>query len=249
MAGTLRAQVKLKSTAPSGFAGQRRRRNPRADARAPLSRDLQCPDSCRAPDHPRPAPPGRARRRPEEPSVARVDLDWTVGESSVDRWVRWDESVDVGEPEEPAHGVHHRDDGGVHQSGIAELADLRLDVSPLNADEWIQVVALAPGEPALQLVCVKGCECGRSTEPGTKRRPVAPATSRQAEREVGRSQTWTHLTRRGGLPGRPPPHEQAPKPVTLLPGRSPRPRPQATSRRSKRLGFQAHGSGRCAGVS
>ena len=37
----------------------------------------------------------------------------------IDRRVGRDEAVDVREPEVPAHGVHHRDDRGVHQPSVA----------------------------------------------------------------------------------------------------------------------------------
>jgi hypothetical protein len=45
-----------------------------------------------------------------------------------------DEAVDVGEPEEPADAVHHRVDRGDPQAGLAEVADVQLDVGTLDAD-------------------------------------------------------------------------------------------------------------------
>ena len=40
-----------------------------------------------------------------------------LGQPGVDGRVGGDQPVDVGEPEEPADAVHHRDDRGVHQPG------------------------------------------------------------------------------------------------------------------------------------
>ena len=60
-------------------------------------------------------------------------------------------AVDVGVAEEPADAVHHRDHRGVHQPGLAELADVELDVGSLDPDQGVEAVALAPGEPATQL--------------------------------------------------------------------------------------------------
>ena len=54
-----------------------------------------------------------------------------------------------------SNAVHHRGDRGVHQSARAELADVQLDVGTLDADQRVQPVALAPGEPALELVGVQ----------------------------------------------------------------------------------------------
>jgi hypothetical protein len=72
-------------------------------------------------------------------------------EPSVDGRVAGDQAVDVGEPEEPTNGVHHRDHGGVDESTGAEVADVELDVCSLDPHEWVQAVVLAPGEPATQL--------------------------------------------------------------------------------------------------
>ncbi len=66
----------------------------------------------------------------------------------VDSRVGADEAVDVGEPEVPAHGVHHRVDRGVHQSAVAELADVQLDVG-----------ALDPGQGASPLVSHQANHC------------------------------------------------------------------------------------------
>jgi hypothetical protein len=75
---------------------------------------------------------------------------------SVDGGIGRDQTVDVGEPEEPADTVHHRVDRGVHQTGIAQLANVELNVGPLDPDQRVQLVDLAPGEPAPQLVGVQG---------------------------------------------------------------------------------------------
>jgi hypothetical protein len=71
------------------------------------------------------------------------------------RRVGADEAVDVGEAEVPAHGVHHRDDRGVHQPAVAELADVELDMGSLDPGQGVQPVGLAPGEPLPELVGVQ----------------------------------------------------------------------------------------------
>lgn len=61
----------------------------------------------------------------------------------------------MGKAEEAPDRVHHRDDGGVHQSRVAELADVQLDTSSLNALQRVKSTALAPGETTSQLECVQ----------------------------------------------------------------------------------------------
>jgi hypothetical protein len=78
-----------------------------------------------------------------------------LGQPSVDGRVRGDETVDVGEPEEPADAVHHRVDRGRHQTGLAEMADEQLHVRSLDSDQRVEPVRLAPGEPPAQLVGVQ----------------------------------------------------------------------------------------------
>jgi hypothetical protein len=62
----------------------------------------------------------------------------------------------VREPEEPADVVQHGVDRGVTQAAVVQLADEELDVRPLDADQRVQGVGIAPGEPAPQLVGVQG---------------------------------------------------------------------------------------------
>lgn len=78
-----------------------------------------------------------------------------LGQPGVDGGVGGDESVDVGKAEEPTHAVHHRVDGGVPESGFAEVADVELDVRSLDPGQRVQAVGFAPGEPAAQLVGVQ----------------------------------------------------------------------------------------------
>jgi hypothetical protein len=80
-----------------------------------------------------------------------VDL-WQPG---IDGRVGRDETVDMGEPEEPADSVHHRIDRGRHQTVLAEVSDEQLDVGTLNPDQGVEPVGFAPGEPAAQLVGVQ----------------------------------------------------------------------------------------------
>jgi hypothetical protein len=72
----------------------------------------------------------------------------------VDDGVGGDQAVDVGEPEESTHAVHHRVHRRDPQPALAEVADVQLDVRALNPDQRIEAVGLAPAEPATQLVGV-----------------------------------------------------------------------------------------------
>jgi hypothetical protein len=67
-----------------------------------------------------------------------------------------DQAVDVGEPEEATHAVHHRVHRRDPQPGLAEIADVQLDVRALDPDQRIEAVGLTPAEPATQLVGVLG---------------------------------------------------------------------------------------------
>jgi hypothetical protein len=61
----------------------------------------------------------------------------------------------VGEPEEPRTSciiVLHR---GGHLPAAAEVADVQLDVGPLDPDERVRAVGLAPLEPPAQLVGIQ----------------------------------------------------------------------------------------------
>jgi hypothetical protein len=64
-------------------------------------------------------------------------------------------TVDVREPEEPPDAVQHGVDRGVPQSTVVEVADVELEVGPLQTDERVQALCQAPGEPATQLVGVQ----------------------------------------------------------------------------------------------
>ena len=55
----------------------------------------------------------------------------------------------------PPHGVQHGVDRGVPQPSVVQVADVELEVGPLQSDERVQAVGLAPGEPAAQLVGVQ----------------------------------------------------------------------------------------------
>jgi hypothetical protein len=56
---------------------------------------------------------------------------------------------------EASNAVHHRVDRGHLQPALAEVADVELEVRSLNADQRVQVVGPAPGEPAAQLIGVQ----------------------------------------------------------------------------------------------
>ena len=55
------------------------------------------------------------------------------------------------EPEEAADTMHHRDDRGVHQAAVSELANVQLDVRSLNPEQRVEPVGLTPSEPLAQL--------------------------------------------------------------------------------------------------
>jgi hypothetical protein len=67
---------------------------------------------------------------------------------------RWGQAIDVSEPEE-ADAMHHRVDRGRHQAAGTQVADVELDVGAFDPDQRVEAVALAPGEPATQLVGVE----------------------------------------------------------------------------------------------
>ena len=83
------------------------------------------------------------------------DSSWWIFGKRVDGRVAGDQAVDVGEAEEPADSVHHRVDRGRHQPGVAEVADVQLDVRPLDADHGVEPLVLAPLEPPSKLVGVQ----------------------------------------------------------------------------------------------
>ena len=62
-----------------------------------------------------------------------------------------DQSVDVREPEEATHPVHHRHHRGVHQAALAQAADVQLNVRPLHPHQRVKPVAFTPREPLPQL--------------------------------------------------------------------------------------------------
>jgi hypothetical protein len=76
-------------------------------------------------------------------------------QAGVDGRVSGDQAVDVREPEEPADAVQHGVDRGVPQTSIMQMADVELEVGPLEPNERIEAVGLAPGEPAAQLIGVQ----------------------------------------------------------------------------------------------
>ncbi len=78
-----------------------------------------------------------------------------MGEPGVDGWVGDDQTVDVREPEEPADRLHHRVDRGSHETAFAEVADVQLDVGPLDPDQRVKTPLLTPDEPAAELVGVQ----------------------------------------------------------------------------------------------
>lgn len=76
-------------------------------------------------------------------------------QSRVHGGVGGDEAVDVREPEQPSYRMHHRCDRGVHQPGFPELANVELNMGAPDHHQRVQIVGLAPREPALQLVRVQ----------------------------------------------------------------------------------------------
>jgi len=121
-----------------------------------------------------------------------------LGEARVDGWVRDDEAVDVGEPEEAANRVHRSVDRGGHQPGRAQVSDVELDVGSLYPDQGVEVVGLAPGEPAAELVGVQRVGVpgvpGQIGHPGTLGRCHSIGLERK-KRRSGRRGHGMHLAR------------------------------------------------------
>ena len=84
-----------------------------------------------------------------------------LGEPGVDGRVGRDQPVDVGEPEEAPNAVQHRVDRGRPQPALTEVADVQLDVGPLNPFERVQAIGLAPAEPPPKLVGVQAVGVAR----------------------------------------------------------------------------------------
>ena len=57
---------------------------------------------------------------------------------------------------------------------LAEVADVQLDVSPLDPDQRVQTVGLAPGEPARAAGSAYRTWVRPDTGPGRRPRPAAP---------------------------------------------------------------------------
>jgi hypothetical protein len=70
-------------------------------------------------------------------------------------------AVDVGEPEEPADPVHHRDHRRVHQSAVTEPADVQLDVGALDADQRFEVMDFRTTRTTPEAGRRTGRECAR----------------------------------------------------------------------------------------
>lgn len=60
------------------------------------------------------------------------------------------------EPEVSAYGVHRGAHRRRHQAALAEMANIKLDVGPLNTNKRVKAVGLAPPEPPTQLGGVEG---------------------------------------------------------------------------------------------
>ena len=147
------------------------------------------------------------------------------------RRVGGDEAIDVGEAEVPAHGVHHRDDGGVHQSALAETADAQLDVGSLDPDQRVQPVGLTPGEPLPQLVGVQGVGAPGVAGQVGHRRKLGGRHRCWLERQKG-GRSGHGVTSRGDPDNQPRPRSPPTRPgtwtaSTLNPRRWSPPRPQA----------------------
>ena len=100
-----------------------------------------------------------------------------LGEPGVDGRVAGDQAVDVGEPEEAPHRVHRGVDRGRHQPGLAEVADVELDVGALDADQRIHAVDFAPSRTSGGAGRRTTSGCGRSIGPSTKRPPAVAGSS------------------------------------------------------------------------
>ena len=98
----------------------------------------------------------------------------------------------------PRTRVHHRDDRGVHQPGLAELADVELDVGSLDPDQRVEPVGLAPGEPAPQLEGVQVVGAPGVAGQVGDRRQLGGGHRRRLERQEG-GRIGHGITSRGDL--------------------------------------------------
>ena len=83
-----------------------------------------------------------------------VSMD--LGQPGINRWVAGDHAVDVGKPEVSAHRMHGGVDRRRHQASLTEMADVQLDVGTLDPDQRVELVKVAPAEPAPELGGVQG---------------------------------------------------------------------------------------------
>ena len=157
-------------------------------------------------------------RRSRALSAGLVGVD--LRQPGVDGRISGDQAVDVREPEEPVHAMHHRVDRRDTESGLAEGADVQLEVSPLDPDQRVHEVGLAPGEPAAQLVGVQRVGCARSSERGRTPPRAGPVSSRRAgTATASRGWCWSWSWRPPAAwrpcPSRGPPHTAGPLEPTL----------------------------------
>ena len=140
--------------------------------------------------------------------------------------------------------VHHRVHRGVHQPGLAELADVQLDVRPLDPDQRFQAVGLAPAEPAAQLRSIQsvsrpgvaGQVRDRSQLRGGHRRRL----ERQEQRGTGCGGHGSPRAAMSGPTSQPPspPTREAPDQTTLRRSAGASARGDVTQLRCDRVGGQ-----------
>ena len=142
------------------------------------------------------------------------------GEPGVHGGIGGDGSVDVGEREEPADAMHHRDHGGVLQPGFPEVAGVQLDVGALDPHQRVQGVCLARGEPASQLERVEVVRAAGVARQVGHRSQLGRRHHDRLERQEGRCSRHGRflVRRRPGTQPRPPLTRRGhPKSSTLRP--------------------------------
>ena len=89
-------------------------------------------------------------------------------------------------------------DRGVHQPGFPKLADVELDMGPLDADQRVQPVGLAPGEPTPQLVGIQAVGAPGVSSQVRHRRELSSRHRGWLERQE-RGRTGHEVTSRGDI--------------------------------------------------
>jgi hypothetical protein len=103
----------------------------------------------------------------------------------------------MGEPEEPAHAVHHRADRGVPQPAASQMPNVKLHGARCTPTRASRPLLSQPTEPATQLVGVELMGVPRVPRQGKTRRQLCRCHRIWLERQQGRRDRHDRL--RGDL--------------------------------------------------